>query len=181
MKKKLAIVLLALVFCLVTACSKTPPVADALKADLENAKANPEEIVSSIGADAFGEEATSALVDKILEFEYEIGEEKVDGDSATVELTVTTYPFGDIFTDLLTKIMSSGEELANMTEDELNDWIGDTLTEMLDGAEKTYTETISVPLELEDDQWVVQEDEDFANAITGGMMDFANSALEDLE
>ena len=47
--------------------------------------------MEGIGSDGFGEEATQALIDKVLEFDYKLGEEKIDGDSATVEAVSYTH------------------------------------------------------------------------------------------
>ena len=71
MKKKVTILLLA--FCLVflAACGSPSP-SDALKADLENAKSSPDEIMDGLGSDGFGEEATQALIDKVLEFDLSL-------------------------------------------------------------------------------------------------------------
>lgn len=84
MKKKVTILLLALCLVFLAACGAPSP-SDALKANLEDAKSSPDEIIEGIGSDGFGEEATQALIDKVLEFDYELGEEKIDGDTATVE------------------------------------------------------------------------------------------------
>ena len=98
--KEFIVVLLALIMCFgMTACSKDSP-SDALKADLENAKSNPEELAEGMD-EGFGEEAGKAFVEKMLDFDYKLGEEKVDGDTATVQATITTYPFGEIFTQVL--------------------------------------------------------------------------------
>ena len=137
--------------------------------------------MDGLGSDGFGEEATQALIDKVLEFDYEIGEESIDGDTATVELTITTYPLGDIFTTVLSELFSSDmEELASMTEDELMAWMDETLISQLDAAEKTYVTDVTVTLNQEDGQWVVQEDQEFSNALTGGMIDFASDAMGSL-
>ena len=39
---------------------------------------------------------------------------------------------------------------------------------------------VTVTLNQEDGQWVVQEDQEFSNALTGGMIDFASDAMGSL-
>lgn len=68
--KKFIAVLLVLIMCFgMTACSQDSP-SDALKADLENAKANPEELAEGMD-EGFGEEAGKAFVDKMLSSDSE--------------------------------------------------------------------------------------------------------------
>lgn len=173
--KKTLVLLLALCLVLLTACGPKTPTA-ALKADLDNAKASPEEIMGEMGEDGFGEEATQALIDKVLEFEYQLGEEVIDGETATVETTITTYSFGEIFTTVVTNFISQAfANAGNMTDEDLATLMDKLLIEELDKAEKTYTTTIEIELAQEDGNWVVQETVEMSNALTGGMIDFANS------
>lgn len=177
MKKKVTILLLALCLVFLAACGSPSP-SDALKADLEDAKSSPDEIMEGIGSDGFGEEATQALIDKVLEFDYKLGEEKIDGDSATVEVTITTYPMGEVFTTVITTLLSSDmETLGAMSEEEMTEWMDETLMAELDKAEKNYKSDITVTLEKEDGAWVVQESDELSNALTGGMLDFASSMM----
>lgn len=175
--KKAFILILALCMVFLTACGSASPT-DALKADMENAKASPDEIMGDIGSDGFGEDASKALIDKVLEFEYEFGEEKIDGDTATVETTITTYPFGDIFTAVITDFLTQAFANPNMSEDDMSKMMDQLLMDKMDAAEKSYKETITISLAKEDGKWVVQESDEMANALTGGMLDFAASMAE---
>ncbi len=173
--KKVSILLLALCLIFMTACGTASPT-DALKADLENAKSSPDEIIGQLGEDGFGEEATQALVDKVLEFDYQLGEEKIDGDKATVETTITTYPFGEIFTGIVADFITQAFANPDMTDDDASALLDQLLMDALDKADKTYSKTITIELSQEDGEWVVQESDEMSNALTGGMLDFAAAA-----
>lgn len=173
--KKVSILLLALCLIFMTACGTASPT-DALKADLENAKSSPDEIIGQLGEDGFGEEATQALVDKVLEFDYQLGEEKIDGDKATVETTITTYPFGEIFTGIVADFITQAFANPDMTDDDASALLDQLLMDALDKADKTYSKTITIELAQEDGKWVVQESDEMSNALTGGMLDFAAAA-----
>ena len=173
--KKVSILLLALCLIFMTACGTASPT-DALKADLENAKSSPDEIIGQLGEDGFGEEATQALVDKVLEFNYQLGEEKIDGDKATVETTITTYPFGEIFTGIVADFITQAFANPDMTDDDASALLDQLLMDALDKADKTYSKTITIELSQEDGEWVVQESDEMSNALTGGMLDFAAAA-----
>lgn len=170
--KKVSILLLALCLIFMTACGTASPT-DALKADLENAKSSPDEIIGQLGEDGFGEEATQALVNKVLEFDYQLGEEKIDGDKATVETTITTYPFGEIFTSIVGDFVTQAFANPDMTDDDASALLDQLLMDALDKADKTYSKTITIELSQEDGEWVVQESDEMSNALTGGMLDFA--------
>ena len=174
--KKVAILILALCLLFLTACGSSSPT-DALKADLEDAKSSPDEIIGELGEDGFGEEATQALIDKVLEFDYELGEENIDGDTATVETTITTYPFGEIFTSVVSDFINQAFSNTDMTDEEMTALLDSLLMDAMDNAEKSYSKTITVELKKDGGAWVVQESDDLSNALTGGMLDFANSAM----
>ena len=176
--KKILVLLLVVCMLTLTACG-TPSPTDVLKADLENAKSSPEEILSDISDSGFGETAMNQLVQKVLDFEYQLGEEKIDGDTATVETTITTYPFGDIFKQVITNfIMQAFANAGDMNDEDMAKLMDDLLIEELNKAEKTYTKTVSIQLKLEDDAWVVQETEEMSDALTGGLLSFAASMQE---
>lgn len=174
--KKVLIILLILCMVFMTACGPKTPT-DALKADIENAKNNPEDIIGDIGENGFGEEATEALVDKVLQFDYKLGEEVINEEegTATVETTITTYPFGTIFSNMMTTLFSEVFANPNMTDAQLEERMDALLIEGLKGAEKSYTKTIKIQLKQENGTWVVQESNEMADALTGGMLSWANS------
>ena len=143
--KKIAVALLALIMCFTfAACSSPSPYRRTSRLIWKM----PSQVLtrsSAIWAATDSErEATEALVDKVLEFDYELGEETIDGDTATVEATITTYPFGEMFSNLLISFM--GEALADptMTEETMMDTLDQLLIESLDSAEKTYEATVTV-------------------------------------
>lgn len=180
--KKLLVMLLALIMCFgMTACSKDSP-SDALKADMENAKAGSEDLIGDMD-ETLGEEVGKDFVDKMLDFDYKLGEETVDGDTATVETTITTYPFGEIFGQVLTDYITEAFSNPDITEEEAQALMESMMGEALAAAEKSYETTFDVTLKKEDGAWVVQEDDALANALTGGMYDLVEgySALEDVE
>lgn len=168
MKKTL---LFLLVLCLVftTACGGPSPT-DIVKLEFDYAQEHPEEIIGEIDSSELGEESTRILIEKILDYEYQLGEENIiDDDSATVETTITTYPFKTIMESAVTEVAAKYMANPNMTEEEIMAAYAKALADALAVAEKTYTETVSIPLEKEDGTWEMQDDDDFLNALSGGL------------
>src|SRR5699024_6523434 len=106
------------------------------------------------------------------DFEYVIGDETIDGENATVEVTIKTYPLGDIFEDVFTSLIS--QIMSDPTMD-VDTAMSDLLIEKISAAEKTYEQTVTVDLVMSDGQWQVQTNDDIVNALSGGMNDFANN------
>jgi len=174
--KKIFVLLLVLCMLFMTACG-TPTPSEVLKADMENAKSSPEEILGDVGDDGFSEASNKLLVEKILEFEYELGEEVINEEkgTATVETTITTYPFGDMFTSMMTKLIAEVFANPNMTDKQLEARMDALMADGLKDLKKDYTKTVKIKLALEDGQWVVQESDEMADALTGGMLSWADS------
>jgi hypothetical protein len=157
----------------------------------ESYAGNVDEVFSTFEQEATSEEdeTTAAvrdvyennLIPKMREFDYEISNEQIDGDTATVDVTVTTYAVGDALksfaSDYLTQAFSLA--LSNPSEDEMNKLGVSILTSKIDEMEKTYTETATVQLSKDDNNaWKVDslgEDDEFTDVILGGAITASKS------
>ena len=126
----------------------------------------------------------NVLVDNMLDFEYTIDNEQIDGDSATVDVNFKTYDFGGILQDIMGNLMSDAVALGlsglsqEEMEAEINELIGTKFKEALDGASKDKEAKITMALVMKDGKWVVKDVSDaneFMNALSGGLMDLADS------
>lgn len=124
------------------------------------------------------------LLAKMLEFEYEVSNEVIDGDKATVDVKITTYSLGSAINSFMTDFISQALtlSLSGASDEEVTKLAENILTDKVMNMEKTYTETVTVKLTKVDGTWTINkmgEKSDFYNAITGGMMK-AIEAYEDL-
>lgn len=129
------------------------------------------------------------IVPKMLDFDYELSNEQIDGDKATVDVTVKTYSLGDAFTAFFSDFVSQAFMLAfSDASDEQVDALATTILsgKIADLTEKTYEKTTTISLTKADGKWVVDPLEtgsDAVDALTGGLvtafknMDNAASAL----
>ncbi|MDO4383488.1 MAG: hypothetical protein Q4C18_03220 [Eubacteriales bacterium] len=119
---------------------------------------------------------------RLIQFEYKMGEEKIDGDSATVTVDITTYKMGDTFVAGFKDFFSQAMDLynSNASDEEVSKVMADSLHKKLSGLKKKeYKETATFHLSKENGKWVIDEMDDddneaALNALTGGMMDATN-------
>lgn len=121
------------------------------------------------------------MVPKMLDFDYEISNEQIDGDSATVDVKVTTYNIGDAFTAFFSDYLSQALILAfsDASEEELDSLATTILSgKLADLTEKKFEKTATLSLSMNDDKWVVDEiksGDDIVDGLTGGLVSaFAN-------
>lgn len=121
------------------------------------------------------------MVPKMLDFDYEISNEQIDGDKATVDVKVTTYNIGDAFTAFFSDYLSQALILAfsDASEEELDSLVTTILSgKLADLTEKKFEKTATLSLSMKDDKWVVDEiksGDDIVDGLTGGLVSaFAN-------
>ena len=127
-----------------------------------------------------------AVTKKLLDFDYSTSNEKIDGDKATVDVSVTTYDFGGMFTSFFTEYISQafasaftdGADEAALQEQAftlLNSKIGE-----LSAKDKTNTATITLT-KAEDGTWKIDElrdNKEFADALLGGAISSLSGYLD---
>ena len=140
------------------------------------------DLLDSVGEDAeeTEDEAFSKILDeqllpKILDFDYELSNEQIDGDKASVDVKINAYRIGDIFTSFLSDYMTQALMLAfsDASEEEL-DALADTLLrgKIADATEKSFEMTVTLNLSKVDGKWMVNEitdQDDILDALTGGL------------
>lgn len=114
------------------------------------------------------------FADKLSDFDYRLGDEKIDGDSATVDVAITTYDFGkavgDSFTEYLNKALTqafSGKEMTTAASNKLFFKEFDKQLDKLTDKSQESSATLSLSKDG-NGNWKVNElDSDAVNAITG--------------
>jgi len=134
---------------------------------------NPEEF--GLTEDEFNEMIEDFMAKILGEIEFDVGEAKIDGDTAEVEVKMSSPDFEainyeeiiteDLFIEAIENAGYSMEELENMSEEEgmeimpdimksMLDTIGDAFVDALRNTEKTEVSG-TLTLEKIDDQWVI--------------------------
>lgn len=189
MKKTLVgMMILMMVFCLCGCGEKSP--GDVVKDAFEAMKAQDAETVNLLydGEDvdfnemfhedsvdsALDEENRTLLMEKFLDFTYTIDDEQIDGEKATVTVTVTTYDFDTAFRNYMSEALTTAFSyaLSDASDDEINQAMNDSLSTILNGlTEMDKVQTATLSLTKGDDGWIIDDftdNSEFLDAITGG-------------
>lgn len=140
-------------------------------------------VKGDLGSDAMDQVIEDGMFSKVLKFEYEVSNEKIDGDKATVDVKIKTYNFGDAVVDAMEKYIKKAMPMAleGASEKKLEKLGIKIMKEEFSKVEFDYVKTATLSLTKEDGDWMVdeiEEDSDFENAITGGMIE-ARQKIED--
>lgn len=122
-------------------------------------------------------------VEKLQGFEYELSNEKIDGSSATVDVKIKTYDFGDAFTTFFQDYLSQGlsKAFGGASEEEMNELATDIFSTKLEEMKFDYEKTVTLKLIKEDNTWLVEEvkkNSDFLYALTGGLVTAAEEMAD---
>ena len=116
------------------------------------------------------------LVPKLLDFDYEVSNEQIDGDKATVDVKFTTYKLGDAFSAFFSEYLTQAFALifSDVSDEQMDALASNILTEKLNLCEeKTYDKTVTLSLSKKDGKWVVDAIEpasDIIDALSGGLV-----------
>ena len=126
-------------------------------------------------------ELSALLSEQMQQFEYEVSNEVVDEDTATVDVKITTVNIGKAFEDSINEFMEkamAGEISSDTTEEELTKQLYAAFQEKLAAAEKDYEGTAVLNLTNVGGKWMVDQisqTDPLVNCLTGGLMDYSNS------
>lgn len=183
-------------------CSAGPSPSDVTKGALDALKAQDMEALQSYNVGNVGEtqvgsvmgslgvesgdeltDAQKAQREKLLavftDFDYVLGEEKIDGDKATVEATITTHDMSRALGEALTEYLQQafGMAFSGASQDDLSILFGEIFLSKLDpSAEKTHVGITTFNLTKVDGEWKLDKlSDDNIDCLLGGL----TSALKD--
>lgn len=121
-------------------------------------------------------EMMDAMKTMMSAMDYEIIDSQVDGDTAVVNVSITSIDMSAVMTTYIANAFSLAYSNLDATEDELTvlmmQAFGDAIEANIDN---TVTNEAAVNLEKVDGDWKIVGDETFINAIYGGLL----SAIEE--
>ena len=124
--------------------------------------------------------AYDKLVTKMLDFDYTLGDEHVEGDTASVDVSFDSYDIGSAFVQSFSSYLGGAVAMAasGASSEDITDGFYRQLSSDLDNlSDKTRTETTTITLTKTDGQWKVDTlSEEAIDAVSGGLY----SAVEQL-
>ena len=190
MKRKLSIIVsvILILSLILSACGiKKDGPSSTVKTAIESFKTEmvdiPEDTFDGLSEFPMLGELIEALMKKMQDFDYKIAGEKLsdDGTRAVVAVKITTYPFGEVFTESVEEIFAQVFLSAfSGDSDGLSKAIGSFIQKMISLQDKTYSKDVTLKLVKKDDVWRVEklkDNEEFMDAVFGGLQT-AGSELE---
>lgn len=133
------------------------------------------------GNDSIKEEGIALLekfrpyIDKLFDFDYVISNEKTDGNTATVDVKITTYNYGEALKTAVSDMMNQSLSfLFSFDLSSMKQTLESAITAALDQAKKNSELTATLDLVKKNGKWIVadiSENAAFINAMTGGLSD----------
>ncbi len=126
-------------------------------------------------------ELSTLLSEQMQQFEYEVSNEVVDEDTATVDVKITTMNIGKAFEESINEFMEkamAGEISSDTTEEELTAQLYAAFQEKLAAAEKDYEGTAVLNLSKVDGKWMVDQISQsgpLVDCLPGGLIDDSSS------
>lgn len=177
--KTISIVLILAIALMFSACGSDPTPSDAVKADLDKMKSEDSSDQSLKALDLeewdLKKDDVNTFLSKIRDFDYEIVEEKVEEDKATVEVKITTYNFGKAMGEIFAEALALAFSNPDASEEE----VSKIFVEKMAGIEKKdYSKKVTVNCVKKDDKWTtdVDSNEKLEDAVLGGL----NSKIEEM-
>lgn len=124
-----------------------------------------------MSSEAFVEMMQDEFYPKLINFDYEVTDEKISGNTATVTLDVTTYALGDAmyqgYQDYFADAPTEDGEVV-FDEEALTK---DIKANFQKATKKSEKATIEITMSIDDDKWVIDKlSDDATDALTGGMV-----------
>lgn len=180
MKRIINILLVLLISLNLVSCFKKDSVIPVLEAELKRLK---DEAISSLIDETMEDNKpySKKLDELVSSFDYEISNEVINNDKATVDVEIKTYEIGDALKNNYKSYFDSLAKGDISFDKEVDEFLDENMLNELLAIEekgKTYNKKITFPLTKVDNAWTldenIEDNYDFSDAILGGMITTIN-------
>lgn len=179
LKKFIALSLLGISLVAFVGCNKTESPKEVVKEYFEDIKYDAEnELVNNTidtengEEEVFSKETEEALKDLVKKLEYTVGDEKIDGDKATVNVTVKGCNLLELVTNTMNDAMGATVSAIfsnkEVDDSEINNIVNKTLLENIKKA-KVDERKGTVTLNKRDNKWKISTDDELTKLVLGNV------------
>ena len=179
----LAMMMLLVLTMALTACAKSNTPTVVVEKQMQQIKDEEVEtelssLVSSSSIAKKHSDDYKKLLAKIQDFDYEVTDEKIDGDSATVKVTITTYDFGKAYKSMITQMEKDANSGKITSSTDMTSYAYKLMFKKFNALEeKDYTKEVEVTCTKNNDgDWETNiiDDSNIEDAILGGVVSAAS-------
>lgn len=121
-----------------------------------------------------GEEAAKMLMEGLT---YEILSSEENGDTATVKVSITNINMSIVMSDAITQLLPLA--FSNLSEEEMETQTSAVFISAIENnKETTITKEVELSLTKGENTWLITPSEELGDALTGGLLTFANNLNE---
>lgn len=123
---------------------------------------------------------TKMMIEMLEDFDYQVKNEKVNGNKASVTVTIKTYAMGDVVSNLISDVQDNPTEYVGYSSDDFEKDIYKAFSKLKKENKKSYSKNLVINLTKTNGKWQVNDfnDDDLdviLNAVTGNF----NSAISE--
>ncbi|KNF10071.1 lumazine-binding domain-containing protein [Gottschalkia purinilytica] len=127
------------------------------------------------------DKVSKVILDKIADVKYEVTEEKIEKNKASVKVKLEVNDIGHALTETITEYMQTALTMAfdeNADEKAMEKLAEEKMLDKLNGKLDKVTKDVEIKLEKKNDKWVIEPSDDLINALTGNMKALAEAFEE---
>lgn len=125
-------------------------------------------------SDLENEETGKAFVENLT---FEILSSTEEGDTATVKVSITNVDMANAMSQAISEMISLA--FAGLSEEELEQKSTEAMISAIaNNKDTTYTKEVDISLVKGENNWLIVPDNDLADAITGGLVSYAENINE---
>lgn len=136
------------------------------------------------GEGEISQETIDDLKAKLRDFDYEIVDENIDGENATISAKITTYSLGKTFRTVFSEAFKKAAQNLNNDDFDMEREAEKLMDKELKNMKKDYTGEAKFTLKKDDDRWMIQpieEDDEILNVFTGDMVNSVSEMFNGID
>ncbi|WP_066506172.1 DUF4878 domain-containing protein [Abyssisolibacter fermentans] len=121
-------------------------------------------------------EKTEIIIKAMSKIKFEIKDEEINDDNAVVKVNLDIPNIGNVMLEVMQEAMvaafsQAADDTSEKSQEEITADIEKSMIEKLQGDIETISKDLEVKLVQKDGKWLIEADNDIANAVAGNMLE----------